>query len=200
MGKDKAMTRNPLYYEDIRDLLGNIYDRSGVGLKMVPYSTLPDGTLSPGDPSTSGITMVRDVNYVNFFVCEIEFSNYYDLYKHSSDEGYTLLRSMQWLAGKDLEDKISEKKAFRVGAGDVAIYTGDFDQISTFDVRNYDSSVSVYSYDGRLTIKGFTYNEGSNSISVVVRTNQFAAPRERALLSFFKASTRTTAFAYVYVV
>ena len=194
------MIRNPLYYVDLRDLLGNSYDRSGVGLKVVPYTYQPDGTIIPSDPSNSGIVMVRDINMVNFFVCEIEFSNYYDLYMHSSDEGYTLLRSMQWIAGRDLEDKISEKKAFRVGAGDVALQLADYDQIVTFDVRNYDSSVEAYSYDGKLSVRGYRYNEGSGSLSVVVRTTNTAAPRERAMLSFFKKNTRETVFAYAFVV
>ena len=129
------MDFEPRYYFSIRDMLGNVYSQEGRGLKLVPYTRDISGDYIKGDPATSGIILTDDVDR-DFFVIDTEFSGLYDLYLHTSDSGYELLRENIWIVGKDLDASMLEKRAFRVGSGDKAIFAQSYDQVIFFNVRN----------------------------------------------------------------
>jgi len=180
----------PKLYIDPRDLLGNQYYQDGVGLKLVPHEE---------DPTNYGIVMVRDPNY-GMFVCDVFNSNAYDLYAHRSGIGYQLVRDNIWVTGADIEDKILEKKAFRVGAGYPSITTSKHPQVVNFNIRNWNSSVTVSSMSEGGIVKSFRYEPGLNSLRVVFEPNDYASPRERISFSFFKGDTGESAIAYSFMV
>jgi len=161
--------QTPRIYIDPRDLLGNQYYQDGVSLKLVPYNE---------DPESSGMVMVRDPNY-GMFVCDVPNSNAYDLYIHRSGVGYQLVRENQWVTGSDIEDKILEKRTFRVGSGYPCLNTAKIPQVINFDIKNWNSSVSVGSSSESGYVESFRYEEGLNSLRVVFVPTDYASPRER---------------------
>lgn len=193
------MNAAPRYYYDLRDMLGNIYDQSGLGLKLVPYTINPDGTIAANSPSNIGIVLVKEPNF-GLFVCDIISSNMYDLYLHRPDRGYVLLQSQLWLTGADIDDRLLEKKALRVGGGSPVIYAGDYDQVIAFDIRNWDGSVRVTSGDNKTRVISYQYDPSHGAITVVLRPTLYTAQRERARFLFIKQSTKELREAYAYVI
>lgn len=180
----------PAYYLDIRDLLGNQFYQAALSIKLVPN----------GSPATAtGLVMVRSPNYGLFF-CDIPDSNSYDLYIHRPDTGYVLMRSNVFMAGGDIEDKVGEKKAFRVGSGYPAIFSNPFEQVVSFDIRNWDSSVSAGCADGKFEVLSMRYEAGFSAVVLNLWPTMYAAPRERSQFYFTKSSTGEYKSAYVYVI
>jgi hypothetical protein len=104
------------------------------------------------------------------------------------------------MAGSDIEDKVSEKKAFRVGAGYPAIFSNAFEQVVSFDVRNWDASVSAGCADGKFEVLSMRYEAGFSAVVLNVWPTMYSTPRERSQFYFTKSSTGEYRTAYVYVI
>jgi len=179
----------PAYYLDIRDLLGNQFYQDALSVKLVPNGSSAVDT---------GITMVRSPNYGLFF-CDIPDSNSYDLYIHRPDIGYILMRTNVFMAGQDIEDKVAEKKAFRVGAGYPVLFSNPFEQVVSFDIRNWDASVSAGCADGKFQVVSSRYEYGYSALVLNVWPTMYATPRERSQFYFVKSSTGEYKNSYVCV-
>lgn len=182
--------RTPVYCVNINDLFGNVYRQYGVGLKLVPAGE---------DATNTGVTLVEDVSHP-FFKCDIESTNLYDLYLHrSGSDGYQLLRSNLWLVGGDFENKILERRKFRVGAGTNVLKWNIPDQVVSFNVRNWNNSVQV-SGDAGFIVESYRYEPGFNSLRLVVSPTNYAEARKNSTFRFIKMDTGEVATAYAYVV
>ena len=180
----------PAFYLDIRDLLGNQFYQDALSVKLVPNGSPADST---------GLTMTRSINYGLFF-CDVVDSNSYDIYIHRPDAGYVLMRTNVFMAGQDIEGKVAEKRAFRVGAGYPTLFSNPFEQVVSFDVRNYDGTVSAGCADGKFEVLSVKYELGFSAIVLNVMPTDYAAPRERSMFYFVKGSANEYRNSYVYVV